>query len=204
MHVYMLLDRSGSMSDRWAEALGAINSYVADLAKNDATKSAAVTLATFDGYEGLMFDVLRNGVAADVWPKVTDADAMPRGMTPLFDAIGRLMGLADAAAPDKAVVVVMTDGHENASREVTKEGAKAAFDRARAKNWQVVFLGADFDAMGQAASVGTSAAQTLNTTKGNYARATSSLAAATADFASSGRAMAFSDADRKRAAGSAG
>jgi hypothetical protein len=56
----------------------------------------------------------------------------------------------------------------------------------------------------QAASVGTSAAQTLNTTKGNYARATSSLAAATADFASSGRAMAFSDADRKRAAGSAG
>jgi hypothetical protein len=38
MHVYMLLDRSGSMSDRWAEALGAINSYVADLAEGRFTR----------------------------------------------------------------------------------------------------------------------------------------------------------------------
>jgi hypothetical protein len=33
---------------------------------------------------------------------------------------------------------------ENSSREITKEGAKAALERVEAKGWEVVFLGAEF------------------------------------------------------------
>jgi hypothetical protein len=69
---------------------------------------------------------------------------------------------------DKTVIVVMTDGEEDHSREVTKQGAKAALDCCKAKSWQVVFLGADFDAFGEASQVGVAAGQTLNMTVGNY------------------------------------
>ena len=47
---------------------------------------------------------------------MTAAEASPRGMTPLFDAVGRLTALADADAPERAVLVVMTDGKDESSK----------------------------------------------------------------------------------------
>jgi hypothetical protein len=58
LNAYILLDRSGSMSSRWSEALSSINAYVAELAKD----AAKVTLATFEGQDGLQFDVIRDDV----------------------------------------------------------------------------------------------------------------------------------------------
>lgn len=200
MNAYILLDRSGSMSDKWSEALSSINVYVRGLAKEKATKSAKVTLATFDEQGGIKFDVIRQAVAASKWEDVTNKDAEPRGMTPLYDAIGRLIGLADKETPEKAVIVVMTDGLENASREMTKDAARAALDRARGKNWQVMFLGAEFDAMAQAASVGTAQAQTINSTTKGLAATLATASTYSANYAATGRAMAWSDEDRKRAA----
>ena len=199
MHVYLLLDRSGSMETRWAEALGSINAYVADLAAGEAARVALVTLAVFDEHVGLRFDVVRRSEPVSGWRRVSEADAVPRGATPLFDAIGRLTALAAEDGPDRAVIVVMTDGYENASREITKAGAKVAFDRCRARGWQVVFLGADFDAMAQAAVVGTVAAQTLNVTAGHYRAAAADLAGATEAYAAQAAPIAFSPAARARA-----
>jgi hypothetical protein len=136
---------------------------------------------------------------ANKWEPVTDKDATPRGMTPLFDALGRIVALAEKASPDKAVIVVMTDGAENHSREITKQGAKAALDRCKGRNWQVVFLGADFDAFGEAAQVGVAAAQTLNMMAGNYQASMKGLAAQTRCYFAAGESMSFSDEDRKKA-----
>lgn len=196
LNAYILLDRSGSMSNRWSEALSSINAYVAELTKD----AAKVTLATFDGQDGLQFDVIRDNVAANKWEPVSDKDATPRGMTPLFDALGRIIALAEKASPDKAVIVVMTDGAENHSREITKQGARAALDRCKGRNWQVAFLGADFDAFGEAAQVGVGAAQTLNMTAGNYQASMRGLAAQTMCYADTGASLSFSDEDRKLAA----
>jgi Mg-chelatase subunit ChlD len=91
-------------------------------------------------------------------------------MTPLFDAIGRIVGLAEGDKPERAVLVIMTDGHENASREMTKEGAKAALDRARAKGWEVVFLGAEFASFDDADAVGVSAAKSMALGEGSMAQ----------------------------------
>lgn len=198
VNAYVLLDRSGSMANRWAEALTSINAYVEELAKKGKAK---VTLATFDSQDGLQFDVLRDAVAAKKWEDVTDKDATPRGATPLFDAISRVVALAEKAAEDKTVIIVMTDGHENQSREVTREEAKLAFDRCKAKGWQIVFLGADFDAFGQAASVGINAAQTISATCDSFIPATRSLAMKTMLYASGHQAMAFSAQDRDEAVG---
>lgn len=157
VHSYILLDRTGSMSGIWDEALGSVNAYaksVGEEAEGEADIDTKVSLAVFDAQEGMQFDVLRKSVAAEDWNVVTNDEASPRGMTPLFDAIGRLVSLAETDAPEKAVLVIMTDGHENSSRELTGEGAKLALDRARARGWEVVFLGAEFASFGDADDVG--------------------------------------------------
>ena len=119
IHSYILLDRTGSMSDIWDEALGSVNAYAASVGEadegeiEDADIETTVTLAVFDYQESLQFDVLRKDVTSENWTDVTNDEANPRGMTPLFDAIGRMVSLAEADKPEKAVIVIMTDGHEN-------------------------------------------------------------------------------------------
>lgn len=157
VHTYILLDRTGSMQSIWDEALNSVNAYAESFGKGDdgeAPLETRVTLAAFDAQEGLQFDVLRKDVPTEKWRNVTLDEASPRGMTPLFDAIGRIVATAEKDAPKKAVIVIMTDGEENASREMKKADAKAALDRAEKRGWEVVFLGADFAKFTDADAVG--------------------------------------------------
>ena len=135
-----------------------------------------VTLAIFDYQDGMQFDVLRDKVTAENWTNVTNDEANPRGMTPLFDAIGRIVSRAEADNPEKAVIVIMTDGLENSSRELTRDGAKAALDRAEAKGWEVVFLGAEFARFDDAEAVGVSASKTMAVGQGSMRESMSALA----------------------------
>ncbi|WP_448951742.1 hypothetical protein [Labrys neptuniae] len=201
MKTYILLDRSGSMQVRWTEALSAVNVYASDLTKYEESRGSGIVLAVFDGYEGLKFEILRNAMTTADWKPVNPEELVPRGNTPLFDAIGRITALASEEKPERAVFVVMTDGAENASREITREGAKAAFDRCRERGWQVVFLGADFDAFDQAASVGTDRGRTLRTSAGHYAAASKATSARARDYLSKGTEMTYSEEDRNAAVG---
>jgi len=200
LNAYILLDRSGSMEPRWDESLTSVNSYVDTLAKDKAIK-ASVTLATFDTQGGFQFDIIRPTATAQDWKKVSREDATPRGTTPLFDAIGRIVSMADAAGHDKTIIVVMTDGQENASQELNKQAAKAVVERCKAKNWQVIFLGADFDAFGEASNVGVAASSTLNMSAGNYGATMDMMASRSVSYASSGVNMMFSAKDRDLAKG---
>jgi hypothetical protein len=199
-HAYILLDRTGSMSNIWTEALGSVNAYVDALTRPaDGAKPSGddkVTLAVFDHQDGLKFDLLRRGVTAATWNKVTDDEASPRGMTPLFDAIARIVALAEGDAPQRAVIVIMTDGEENSSREVTKDGAKAALDRARAKGWEVVFLGADFGKFADAESVGVIRSKAMAVSAGSMDLSMRKLASKSRKYFEAAEAMDFNAEDR--------
>ncbi len=201
MHAYVLLDRSGSMQTLWVEALSSVNSYAKGLAdKTDGhSVDSHITLAVFDGQDGLQFDVLRNKVPTLHWENVTDREASPRGMTPLLDALGRLIALAETDNPDKAVIVVMTDGAENASREVTREGIKAALDRVKAKGWETVFLGANFDNISDAAAVGVGPARQMAMAPGTMEASMKRMAEKSRAYAASAAPIQFDDADRAAA-----
>ncbi|MEO0466028.1 MAG: VWA domain-containing protein [Pseudomonadota bacterium] len=202
VHSYILLDRTGSMSSLWDEALVSVNTYARSVAEAEPeegpdTLSTDVTLAVFDNHDGFQFDVLRRGVNADTWDDVTNDEANPRGMTPLFDAIGRLVSLAETDAPEKAVLVIMTDGHENASREITRDGAKAALDRARERGWEVVFLGADFGQFGDAQGVGISSDKTMAMSAGTLSESMDRLAKKSRDYGRGEEAeIVFDEEDR--------
>jgi len=206
VHSYILLDRTGSMSGIWDEALGSVNAYAASVGEADegeiegADIKTTITMAVFDYQESLQFDVLRKNVAAEAWTDVTNDEANPRGMTPLFDAIGRMVSLAEADKPEKAVIVIMTDGHENSSKEITRDGAKAALDRAKANGWEVVFLGAEFANFGDADAVGMSASKTMAVGQGRMQDSMSALAKKSRAYGKGEEAeIVFDDADRAAA-----
>ncbi len=199
MKAYILLDRSGSMQTRWGETINAINAYVRGLAEEKATKKSEVTVAAFDNQEP--FKILRSNVKASEWSDINGDEVQPRGMTPLYDAIGKLVSDIRKDAPKKASVVIMTDGAENASREISKEAAKSMLDEMRGKSFDVVFIGADFDAFSQGAGLGNAAGQTLNMSAGNYAATLRGLATRSSLYAATGAIGAFSDEERKRAQG---
>lgn len=200
----ILLDRTGSMSANWAETISAINAYAETLAQ--AAPAMPITLLAFDSHAGSTEVVaVRDAVPAKDWAPLTGKETPPRGMTPLNDAVLDAVGRAERLGAAKVALAVVTDGGENCSREATRADAKAALDRARGKGWDVVFLGADFDAFAEAAAVGTAAANTLNVKSGSYVGAMSNLAVRASGYAAGTlrAGEAFSEQDRKRASGGA-
>lgn len=198
-HDFILLDRSGSMGTLWTEALSSVNAYVKKLA--DDKVDTGVTLATFDTDGGqFKFEVIRDRIIPSTWHTVTEKDATPRGMTPLNDATGRIVNLAEAGNYDKVAIIIMTDGHENNSKEMTVAQAKAALDRCRAKNWQVVFLGANFDNAVQAESYGTVKGQHVNSSVRNLGATMTAMASKRGLYGSGAAAtMDWSDEEKAKA-----
>lgn len=202
VHSYILLDRTGSMEPMWSEALSSVNAYARGLASLDGGPrvDADITLAAFDAQNGLQFDVLRSGVDAEDWRQVTDREVSPRGMTPLYDAIGRIVSLAESDHPEKAVIVIMTDGEENSSTEMTKKSARAALDRVRARGWEVVFLGAEFSNFDDAEGVGQTASRNMAVSKEQLSDSMNRLAQKSKDFAAGAApSVEWSPADRAAA-----
>ncbi len=185
IHSYILLDRTGSMEPIWSEALSSVNAYADGLATLDGGPrvDADITLAVFDAQDGLQFDVLREGVDAERWKKVSSDEVSPRGMTPLYDAIGRIVSLAEKDRPEKAVIVIMTDGEENSSKEMTKATARAALDRVRKKGWEVVFLGAEFSNFDDAEGVGQTSSRNMAVGKDQLSDSMRRLSQKSKDYA---------------------
>lgn len=159
-HDYILLDRSGSMNDagKWADSVNAINGYVHGLAEKKV--DTGVTLALFDKPNLAMeFEILRDRITPSTWRNVGIVEARPRGWTPLNEALLRIIEIANRAGhrnEDHVAIVVLTDGMENGSDPVkaTRHEAKKALDACRARGWEIIFIGANFDNWSQAEGYG--------------------------------------------------
>ncbi|MGB1700107.1 MAG: VWA domain-containing protein [Nannocystaceae bacterium] len=145
--IAIILDRSGSMDSIREDMEGGLWSLVC--AQHQAPGTCAVSLYTFDdefetAFEGRPAGQLRS----------RDCRIEPRGCTALLDAVvrglatveRRMLDQPEDARPDFVSVVVITDGHENASRESSLADAKRAVERATDKlEWTFSFLAADLD-----------------------------------------------------------
>lgn len=181
--INFIVDRSGSMSSRWEEVRGGLKSYIEDQAKEGRDK-AWFTLTTFD-------TVVDTPYAA--WD-VTDVPSdraldgfSPRGSTALLDAVGQTIHNTEDWVKSnanwfsgKVLVIVFTDGFENASRVYTKDRIKEMIGQKEADGWIFSFFGANQDAWAEAQSYGISTHGTTQSV-GNYKGATAdSYAAASA------------------------
>jgi hypothetical protein len=160
--ITLVVDRSGSMSSVRDDAEGGVNSFIAEQAKEPG--EALLTLVQFD----TEYEFLHRGVPIH---EVPDYNLQPRGMTALLDAVGRainetgerLAAMHEQDRPGLVIFVVMTDGHENSSKEFTKAHIKEMIERQqRDYNWHFTFLGANQDAFAEAGAMGIRAAGAAN------------------------------------------
>lgn len=103
---------------------------------------------------------------------------------------------------DKTTVLIVTDGEENSSKEVNRTKAKEMIDSMKAKNWDVVFIGADFNNFEQSAKLGGNYGSTISMKRGLYDTAFATMAVRSANYASTGAVAEFTDEERKLASGS--
>lgn len=159
VHLYVLLDRSGSMATMADDVIGGFNTLLAEQQADG--NDARITLVQFD--TGDPQEVIADAVPIAEMTPLDATTFVPRGATPLLDATGQLLARAasrvahrrsEALPAEEVVVASITDGHENASTEFTLATVRQLIDAHRAAGWTFVFLGAALDVYGEAGGLG--------------------------------------------------
>lgn len=83
-HVTLLLDASGSMSPLQDDVIGATNQFADDQAKIEG--ECKVSVIAFDSHNHAQ--ILRDRVNVNDYEPITATEYVPRGGTPLLDAMG--------------------------------------------------------------------------------------------------------------------
>lgn len=197
--VAVLVDRSGSMGQIREDAEGAINSFIEE--QKEQSGKCTLRLAQFDTtYE----DVFKS---KDI-SKVSKYNLQPRGMTALTDGIGKvvtdfgaeLRALPENERPANVIVVIVTDGGENSSREFTTDQVHDLIkDQQDKYNWKFLFLAAGQDAIAVGGGYGIGAGSTITYTTDNYAGTFSTASALVTGLRSTGNLGTFTDEDRENA-----
>ena len=174
-HIGIVQDRSGSMSSLTHSTIDGFNEYVNGLrkgAKEDERLDYRLTLVQFDDeiitrYEDLELKNVKD-LNTDTY--------QTRGVTALYDAIGTTIEQIESYVKDgdDAIIVIMTDGYENASQKFNKDRIKSMVKDKEKRDWQFVFLGAGIDAMAEGAGIGIAKGNTMSygktagATRGTY------------------------------------
>jgi len=149
--IRIVLDRSGSMQNSQETTIEALNTYLDEL-KNQKV-SAFLTLSTFDS---ISIDIPISKVNINELKSIPNSVLNPRAATPLYDAIGLaihdLENVKESTDENK-VLVIVTDGLENASREYTYQNISSLIQNKKKAGWLIIYLGADHDAMKQSSSL---------------------------------------------------
>src|SRR5580692_6819070 len=164
--VNVILDRSGSMQSNRAGTIEGYNEYLNGL-RADKDSEYSLTLIQFDATarDPQLTTCYLDKPLAEV-SDMTAEDYVPRGNTPLYDAIGECVRRVEAKG--RAVIsVVITDGMENASVEFTKDSVAKLIKSKESEGWTFVFLGSNIDSYAVGASVGAQAMNTSNYAAGN-------------------------------------
>jgi len=161
VNLSVVLDRSGSMQSIASDMIGGFVAFIDE--QRQAEGECRVTLVQFDSEDP--FEVLVDGQPlASVRPDARKY--VPRGATPLLDAVGRMIARIDAGIAERRelgkpeedqIVLIVTDGLENASLEYTLAAIKGLIEARRADGWVFAFLGADQDSFAEGGRMGFSA-----------------------------------------------
>jgi len=165
--IICIIDRSGSMESIRSDAIGGFNRFLAD--QQEPEDPARLTMVLFDD----QYDVTYNGAEIHTVPALTKTTFVPRGMTALLDAVGKTLNTVSARLseipaddrPEKVIVAILTDGHENASKEFSLPVIRDMISHYSTDlKWDFIYLAASQDAFSEAGQMGISADNTLQFT----------------------------------------
>jgi uncharacterized protein YegL len=155
--VMFILDRSGSMQGLEVDTIGGFNSLIEK--QRRLPGECYISTVLFDD----KIEVLHHHTNLQYLHPMTERDYYVRGSTALLDAIGHSIlnmdlyqrDLPKSQQADHVMVVITTDGHENASTQFTHDQVRQLIERQKMLyNWEFIFLGANIDAIAQARSFG--------------------------------------------------
>ncbi len=159
-----ILDRSGSMGGLETDTIGGFNSTLE--AQRKLEGETRVSTILFDN----QFEELHDRIDLNDIQPLSSEQYFVRGSTALYDAVAMgICKIANAQAvikaearADKVIVVIITDGYENSSRETNAAMLKKMIEARRAKGWEFIFMGANIDACLAAGEIGIAAANASN------------------------------------------
>ena len=146
LHVAFVLDESGSMHPLAPSVVAGFDDFLEELRADPGATYFSMTLFDTELRQVHLATPLEHV------PSLATTGYRPRGATALLDAIAHTVISTDerltraGCGEDKVLVVVMTDGYENASRRHTLSSLAELIARYQARpNWTFVFLGAAHD-----------------------------------------------------------
>lgn len=146
IHVCFVIDESGSM---WNSASDVTGGFARMIKEQKELKEGGCLVSLFKFND----TVHENYVGKDV--NEIDEDnflytpggctAMNDGICTAIDKIGKwLSDMDESERPEKNLIVIMTDGYENASREFTLEQVREKIQHQTEKyNWNFTYMGTD-------------------------------------------------------------
>ena len=155
--IVCVLDRSGSMSAIIDDAIGGFNAMLREQ-QEEKEGRATMTIALFDNEYKV---VAENRPVEEVEP-FTRKTYKPRASTALLDAIGRTIedtgrrfaALPEEKRPGRVLFVILTDGHENASRQYSYDQVASMIRHQTERyGWTFMYLSADVSAFDHAAQL---------------------------------------------------
>lgn len=164
--IVVVLDRSGSMQSIRDDMVGGFDSFIKEQQK--VPGECNVTLAQFDDN----YELVYSGISL---MNVPSLDLVPRGGTALMDAVGRtinevgarLKATPEDQRPERVLFVILTDGHENASKEFTKTRIFDMVTHQRTKyKWEFVYIGANQDSFTEAQGLGIATSENFKANAG--------------------------------------
>lgn len=165
VQIICILDRSGSMHKLVGDVIGGYNSFLEQQRQEPGT--AEVTTVLFDH----AYETIATAVDLREAPELTSSTYFARGRTALLDAIGRTIMETvsrmekDGVCPSKrrVLVMIMTDGLENDSREYDKATVKSLIEATTNDyHWNYIFMGANIDSVAEAGALGIRADYAMN------------------------------------------
>lgn len=201
-HVTFVLDSSGSMSSIKEDTVGGFNTFLED--QRDEEGSATVSLFEFN----TNVEQIYHWEPIDDAPELTGETYTPGGRTALHDAISiaiddtvnQIASIDASDRPGNVIVVVLTDGKENAS-ETPQDRVREQIERCREEfDWEFLFIGANQDAALTASKMGMSEGKSLSmahNAEGTQA-AYESTSARVRDARREGKTGGFKKEDRDR------
>ncbi len=156
--LYVVLDRSGSMSPLADTVVKEVNRLVAAVTADN--PPSTVTLIAFDSSDP--FDVVLDQHRYDGRSALDPSDYQPGSGTPLFDAVAAALQLASRnqhvdRRRSRVLVAIITDGEDNDS-EHTALDVLGKVRRRKAAGWEFLYLGVG-DVFHDAARIGIDAGE---------------------------------------------
>lgn len=167
IHVTFLIDRSGSMESIRSDVIGGFNSLL-----HEQQEQEGDCLLTVHQFDGSGFDTIFRAMDIHEVRDATSNDFKPRGNTPLYDAIGWAITEATVRQEqnknEQPLFVILTDGHENASKEYRQFQIAELIAAKEKEGWIFSYLGANQDAFAVGGNIAVAAAATQNFVPDSY------------------------------------